>query len=96
MITFTLVQCLLHVTAKSYRVNIVEQVKAANNIIVLPQGALGSFFASIRVEFVNYDGLRSCLQGEGNNNPLDVFPFGDNQLFVDFPNGPEQPIWMFL
>lgn len=53
----------LDVLAQRWGINEVEQVEAANNVVVFPEGAFGLVFAGMRAEFADNDTLRGFFQG---------------------------------
>ena len=58
MVTFTPIERSLDVLAQEWRVYKVEQVEAADDIVVFPQSLACLVFSCIGVEFMDDDALR--------------------------------------
>jgi hypothetical protein len=53
VVVFTSVHGLLHVLSQGRAINIVEQIKAAVNVVVFPKGALGPAVAGLGAQLAN-------------------------------------------
>ena len=58
MVAFAPIERSLDVLAQKWRVYKIEQIEAANDIVVFPQSLARLVFSSIGVEFVDDDTLR--------------------------------------
>ena len=58
MVAFSSIECSLDVLAQKWRVDKIEQIEAAHDIVVFPQRLARLVFSSIGVELVDDDTLR--------------------------------------
>ena len=84
MVTFAPIERTLDVLAQQWRVDKVEQVEAADDIVVFPKGLASLVFPSIGVEFVDDDTLSRGFQRQRDENSLQVIPFFHDQIGIEF------------
>ncbi len=82
--------------AEHRAVDVIQQVQAFNHVVVFPDGAFRFVFACVRAELPDDDPLSSRLPVERDHDTLEVFPFLDDEVFVDFPDGPQEPVLIVL
>ena len=92
MVAFSPIECRLDILAQQRRIDEIEQIEAVNDMVVFPQRLAGLVLALIGVEFVNDDTLRRRFECQRDENALQVFPFFDDQLGVEFAYGFQEDI----
>jgi hypothetical protein len=92
MIILTPVKGFLDMLSQCRRVNIVEQVKAAVNAVILPERPLCSAVAGVGTKFADNGALRGLLPRQGHEDAPTLIPFSDDVLLSDLPGGPQNGI----
>lgn len=84
MIIFAAIQGLMNILAERRRVNIIEQIYASDDVIVLPKGLFGLIGAVVRSKFSGDDILRGCLVRQRQNYAGNIFPFLNDKFLIEF------------
>jgi len=86
------VQGPLDVLTQRWGVDVLQEVEAADDVVVFPEGTPGLVLAGIRVELSHDDALGRRLEGQGDEDPLQVLPLLDDQMRVDLADGLEHQV----
>ena len=92
VIALAAVQCQLDVLAQRRLVDKLEQIQAADDIVILPQGCSGLVFARISAELARDDALRGGLQRQRHHDPLNPIPIIDDEPFPELAHRFEEPV----
>lgn len=65
---------------------VIEQIEALDDVVVLPDGALGLVPAGVGAELADDDALGRRLQGKRDKDAQAIVPFLLDQFLVDFPD----------
>ncbi len=92
VIVFAAVQCQLDIATQRRLVDKTEQIQAANDVVIFPQGCSGLVFARIGTELARDDALRGGLQRQRHYDPLNPIPIIDDELFPELAHRFEEPV----
>src|SRR5262245_53320106 len=96
MVTLAPVERLLDIAPERRRVNVVQQVQAAEDVVIFPQGAPRLVFSRKGTQLAHDGALRGSLQGQRHQNPLNIFPLLDDKLRAEFTDGLEHHVLLIL
>jgi hypothetical protein len=87
MVTFAPIERSLDVLAQEWRIDKIEQIEAADDIVVFPQRLACLVFSCVGVELVDNNTLRRRFECQRNENALQVLPLFHNHICIEFADG---------
>jgi hypothetical protein len=64
-------------------IDVVQEIEALDDAIEFPKGLFGAILAPVGGEFGHNDAMRRGLQGKGEQDLFNIWPFSDDQVLPD-------------
>ena len=90
MVGLAAIQCSLHIAPKAHRIDVVQEIPAAIEVIQLPQCFLRPILAGIRTQLADDHALARDLLGQRGEDVPNVVFLGENQRGVGLTTGFQQ------